>query len=362
LKEIRRRKCPRPRSALGVAQLDSLVDGIRPPPQQPTNVPLAGESPTGPSWNATDPVDETFGHDDVGVSGFQARQTRAATTIEVTSPKPTAGKTSLLYHLTALAVLPKQYGGQESVTVFVDNDGRFSAARLQQMMKHIVKGTAPSDPNVVGITTAALNHVHVFRPQSSSQLLSILDSLPSFLLDRRQHPSIHRPVGLIAVDSATAFYWPDRFDHDMAKLGGQPPPSSKTAAVVGRLKALQSRFECAVVFTTASGPSSSPSTKPDNDTPVVSPWTSYAALTLSLSRSIVPQFAPPTSLDECRRDADRRLEAVAKPKFVAVATTTRIPTDQNGIRESTNAAGDRAGQRSGVVFTFRITASGVDIE
>lgn len=263
--------------------------------------------------------------------------------------------------------------------IYVDNDGRFSATRLVQIITHHLE-TLPSTPTAETIRDIAhetLNHIYIFRPQSSTQLLSILDSLPSFLLDRTRHSSIYRPLGLVVLDSATAFHWQDRFDRTVAQLDtptvADRDQPSKTTEIIARLKALQKRFECAVMFSsTSAAPTQKSMQTPHTDPNVavpptpssLSPWTTYATLTLNLTRPAVPQFAPQMSLDECLRDAEKRLDAVRNAPFVATVQEWRHGQGQGQQQALTLAAagGGEGSSRRHAGFAFKVVEDGVDVE
>lgn len=410
---------------LGLRQLDELLEAVRYPPgnqarpasrQTGWDSTTATESATAPSpdHEGTAGADTSPVFDRTQQSRPELQQVKARpTTIEISSHKSAAGKTSLLYYLCALAALPKHVGGKASAVVYIDSDGRFSARRLKQIMQHYIiriRQDTTTTTSTEHVTTAnpsggttmlasgiddkgkalalaldASQHIHVFRPQSSSQVLTVLDSLPSYLLDRSRHSSIHRPLGLLVLDSATAFYWQDRFDRDRARLeltapdmgiGGVPAVQSSglspTAETIIRLKAVQDRFECVVAFTT-NHPSElrsarvnhtqsnttqtqmqpPPPSMPSSSAASVSSWTSYATLSLDLSRSPVLQFAPQMSLDECLRDADKRVEAVRNARFV-VKVDDLASQLRNGWTE--------VGQGRSTGFTFRVRNEGVDVD
>ncbi|EXJ73798.1 uncharacterized protein A1O5_03560 [Cladophialophora psammophila CBS 110553] len=415
LAELRCSIDPRPRSVLGVPQLDNLLESLR--------YPAAERTPGNPQWpSSSTPTSPAL--DDNNNSTSEGEQSdneeispcrpplRAFTdqakpaTIELSSAKSASGKTSLLSYLCAISVLPRDLGGNESMAVYVDADGRFSATRLAQIMHHCIQlrllcieaGTPSAvnpvfadSGNIQQTIRSSLDHVHVFRPQSSGQLISILSSLHTYLLDRSRHRSMHRPLGLIVLDSATAFYWQDRADQAMARL--ELPPSataaegqrSRAAETIAKLKALQERFECAVLLstttaTTTSTPFSSPSTRTqhettsantppepaNSDTRVISPWTSYATLSLLLARTPVSQFPPQMGIEECLRDRDRRLEAVRRGRFVATFLGGAAPVRAHGRgereRQSEGGRGGGGGGWETGAFGFRSTADGVEIE
>ena len=273
--------------------------------------------------------------------------------IELTSPRPLpGGKTNLLYYITALAVLPTISGGQGTAVIWLDTDGRFSATRLRQVMLGVISTSSTEENNNrERLVLEALTHVHVFRPQCSLQLIATLDSLPSYLLNATASSSIHRRLGLIVLDSATAFYWQDRFYAETARfehsdeLQARP---SRTAEVITRLKRMQKGFDCAILFSTTTNSSiSSPSAEyrrvptaavEENAAPheprSIGPWTAFASFTLRLSRVKVPHFAEHMSLEECLRDRDRRQEAVAKGRFM-------VGVDHGGIENWTSETKDR---------------------
>ncbi|RVX75372.1 hypothetical protein B0A52_00725 [Exophiala mesophila] len=380
LSEVRLILEPRPRGVLGIPELDRLLETVRYPLQQ---------SPARQPWTSSiigSPIEGLV--DDGAVLDASYHRHRhnptfstidindKPATIELSSQQAASGKTQLLYFLASLVILPESFHGRESAVVWFDNDGRFSAARLAQILCRHLERTYPNlaESEVRSISQQALSHIHVFRPQSSAQLLSTLSDLASYLLDRTKHASIHRPLGMIVLDPATAFYWQDRFEADMAQLeastsfqtGGLPLPKqpSKTANVITQLKALQARFGCTVMYTTMMMHNTSSTTASKNSAaPPLSPWNTLAALTLQLRRVPVPQFAPQMSLEQCLHDADRRLEVVRRSRFsvsVAQHTVQSIRTGGDRHREGNIAGGGDGGNLPG--FVMRISKDGVFVE
>jgi Rad51 len=297
---------------LGIAPLDRLLEVFCAP------APVAAAN----RWSSPD-ADE--GGDLYGEAGSpmgqpalaQARKSKwKPVVIELTSSLPASGKTNLLYYITVLAVLPPGHGGRDTAVVWLDNDGRFSATRLREVMVGIVRDDSES------LVQEALAHVHVFRPQSSQQLIETLDSLPSYLLDATAHPSMRRRLGLLVLDSATAFYWQDRFEAETARFE-RPDENldkpSPTAQVIARMKELQREFDFAIAFSTSSNfmPASrhaklEAENAAPQETRSVGPWTALAALTLNCRRVRVPQFASHMLLEEYLRDRENRQCEVAK--------------------------------------------------
>lgn len=210
--------------------------------------------------------------------------------IEISSTSSAAGKTHLLYYLTATAVLPStingvRVDGRAAAVVFIDADGRFDAERLRTVACGLIdtklkaySGTGSRQaserqihpPNLTtqelqSIIVTSLQHVHVFRPHSSASLLATLKSLQAYLLDISRHHSSHRPLHAIFIDSATAFFWQDKLHDDVARtenIGRSIAEienernqkrifflSDIYAELVQTLKNLQRHFSCIVAYT-----------------------------------------------------------------------------------------------------------------
>jgi DNA-repair protein XRCC2 len=281
-------------------------------------------------------------------------------------------------------VLPLDYAGKRHEVVWLDTDGRFSATRLQSVLiNHLsVKFPKLSSCESNSICSEALQHVNIFRPQSSSQLVSTLASLPGYLLGSggsggsAAHFSASRSLGLIVLDSATAFYWQDRFEADLARfeaLGADesagvrsPAQSSRTLEVIAELKKLQKLFDCTILFTSTPYVKSSIRTTftgtdiitndgrlLPQEQPGVSPWTGFATLSLSVSHERVRQFAAHMSPEDCERDQTNRLAAVAKGHSIVSVDWSMSDTWASGVRDTMNGLD---GQGS---FGIRITSLGI---
>jgi hypothetical protein len=312
------------------------------------------------------------------------KQRTTSSVIQLTDNNSAAGKTSLCYLLTTLAVLPQVYSGKRQGVVWFDTDGRLSAARLRSvLMNHLIThfptlSSCESD----AICNEALRHVHLFRPQSSSQLVSSLVSLPDYLLGTGRsttHLSALRSIGLIVLDSATAFHWQDRFETEIARfealgtdenVGARSPArSSGTLEAISELKKLQRLFDSTILFTSTPHVKSTTTTSfadsavTTNDgrllpqePPRVSPWTAFATLNLLVSQEHVRQFAAQMSLEECERDQANRLAAVAKARSIVSVDWSTSVTWASGVRDAVNRLD---GQGS---FAMRITSSGIAVE
>ncbi|KAJ5651797.1 hypothetical protein N7507_009223 [Penicillium longicatenatum] len=304
------------------------------------------------------------------------RRKRPIPTVEISSSLSGAGKSQLLYYMTARAVLPREYGnipigGQGSAVVFIDADDRFDVRRLQMIAQGIVQQAQKSidpekledefsakipDDELEAVLSSALKHVHIFRPQSSSALLATLASLNTYLYDISRHQSASCPLHMIAIDSATAFIWQDKLRDSLARaedVGRSREENDKLremknsfhsidlyAEIVTELKRLQALFGCTIVYTTTvtgfrpknikddqTGPLG-PYDTPVSQTPALqpalpAPWGEFPLLRLVVQRDAVRSFPPAMSAHDARNDAPMRQSAVRQGKFSAYVNAWR---------------------------------------
>lgn len=339
------------------------------------------------------------------------RSNRLSPVLEISSSVSAAGKTQLLYYLTALAVLPGQHGdttvgGQEAAVVYIDADDRFDAERLRAVARSLVQqaqisnsdseeGTDGQDTTrsllndeVDALVTYSLQHVHVFHPQSSSALLATLSSLHTYLYDLPRHYSASRRLQMIVIDSATAFFWQDRLRDEVARTEDigrsraeidEERKQKKSfyfanlyAEMFKELKQLQGRFGCAVVYTTTVStgrpPASSKSGQPGplgpydqalSRTPSLrpalpAPWGTFPTLRLIVRRDTVRSFQPSMSAQDARRDAAMRQSVVRQGKFSAwVNAWAREEWPRRVV--------DGVDFHNGGCFSFYVRETGVEI-
>lgn len=279
--------------------------------------------------------------------------------LELTSNTPAAGKTHLLYLLTAAAVMPSvaqprsaddgaavdsgspRSRPQTGTAVIVDTDNRFDIERLAEVMSsyyrshHAAPTTeAPFEEDEFPTEVLhALQHIHILRPQSLASLVATLQDLPSYLLDTSQHHSAHRPLTLLAIDSITAFYWPERYAQETASLPTdaenqyQKPPPSLYAGLVNAIKAIQAQFLCPVVAMSwslsASKQSESSisipgvnSSMPKSLRPLLpGVWSQYVTTRVNVYREPVKKFPAGLTLEQAEREKKQRQEVVERDLF-----------------------------------------------
>lgn len=304
--------------------------------------------------------------------------------IEVCSPHSAAGKTSLLYLITAYTLLPTFYGGKASAAVWVDSDGRFSVTRLSQVMQHVVS-KADTKESSESVVHSALNNLYVLTPNSSTQLLTNLQGLPNNLLN------IHSklPLSLFILDSATAFTAQDRFDADITRLeacpdfSSRPQTPTRTTQIISSLRTIQHLFNCTIIFSTNSTPPHTPSTPAPHPpqaaqrstnrplpnpnapqpppplqplpTPASGPFTAFALLTLHLSRTQITPFPPGASLTECLHDREKRQAAVLAGRISVGVDWSGSDRWPPGVREAVGRLEGRGRAE------MRVTGVGVEM-
>ncbi|KAH2112626.1 hypothetical protein KXW75_006135 [Aspergillus fumigatus] len=342
--------------------------------------------------------------------------------IEISSVSSAAGKTHLLYYLTVIAVLPStingiRVDGLASAVVFIDADGRFDAERLRTVARdlidrkfkaHFDTGTRESPEGqkaqpvfaaeeLESVIATSLQHVHVFRPQSSASLLATLGNLQAYLLDGSCHYSSHRPLHAIFIDSATAFFWQDKLRDDVTRTENIGRPVAEVerernqkrvfslsdiyAELVQSLKNLQRCFGCIVAYTCNtlnsrsvtgyqshnqstqqhSGPFDleNPSnvatarSMPSFRCPLPSPWGAFATLRLVVRRDAVRPFPPMISARDAQRDALMRQNVVLEGRFLGwVNEWEREEWPRRFV--------DGLKERNGGVFSFHVSRRGVE--
>ena len=349
LSELRSLANSQPTDVLQLPQVDRLLELFRAPP------PLQAAQWTSPGREVDD--GSNTGTTTPARLHTTTRKAKPAA-IQITSTHSASGKTNLLYLFATLAVLPKIHDCKGETVVWFDTDGRFSPARLNQVLLNTLTIKSPSltSNEKATISLEALRHIHVFRPQSSSQLLSTFQQLPYYLLNLTSHSSNLRSLDLLVLDSATAFYWQDRFKAEIARyeaLGNtndthdahrNPALRTKTTEIITSLKSLQKLFDCTIIFTTSSHTKAGSTTATNittsdgrqlpQEAPRISPWTSFATLSLTISSVKVPQFAAQMSLEECQRDLANRLAALLKGRFIVSVDWTNSETWPSGVGDA----------------------------
>lgn len=247
--------------------------------------------------------------------------------------------------------------------------------------------------------SSSLQHIHVFRPESSSSLLATLQSLSTYLYELHRHLSSSRPLHSIFIDSAGAFFWQDKLHDEVARTEDIGRPHADVeheraqkesfylgdlyAELVVELKRLQTVFGCAVTYTTvASSGRSMAGTGSDSNqqngyrpsgpfelynpldelasrprgpafrSPLPPPWGVFPDLRLVVQRDRVKGFPDSMSAEKAQEQAVLRREVVLKGRFLVWVNAWGREDWPRRVHEGLE-------RRNGGMFGFRATREGV---
>jgi hypothetical protein len=259
-----------------------------------------------------------------------------------------AGKTSLLYLIIAHAILPSTFSsiplsGQNTAIILFDPLHHFSVPRLAQVMLNIIvtafSGASKdiNNPDVKSLIATSLLHVHIFRPQSWSSLLTTLKSLPEYLFDSTRHKSIHRHVHSVILEDIDAFVWSIRNSTSASTLNSKSSLTAASAMLTSSLHSLTTTFSAGIVTTSLS-------TTPNSFRPAIPmSWPKRMNTTrLAVRRVEVLKFAPALSVEEAEAERGQRWDVVCRGRF---------EVRKVGV-----------GVRDGEGFVFRVKDKGVEME
>ncbi|GAB7328279.1 hypothetical protein MBLNU13_g00285t1 [Cladosporium sp. NU13] len=256
--------------------------------------------------------------------------------IEIASPAPGSGTTHIIYLLTATAILPTSLGGKDSCVTILDTDNTFSVPRLVQQLRLALPPDSPRST-----IATALSNVHIFRPQSLASLHATLQSLPEYFL-KGSHPSTHRPLSFLALDSLTAFHWQTKAAEEDRAFVNQHPPGSESPVSAEATTATTPQPDLPTLLKSTATALATPLILTTHSVAINTPHSALPTLRLTASRRAVRNFPPTISVAEALREAGNRQRAVEASRWeVRVA-------DSGNLR--------------GTGFDFRITSEGVRVE
>ncbi|KAH9836029.1 Rad51 family DNA repair protein [Teratosphaeria destructans] len=283
--------------------------------------------------------------------------------IELMSNGAGGGKTHLLYHMLAHAVLPTTLPGKQACAVVLDTDGHFNIPRLAQQLQHLCsRRTHPAQSHDETVHSA-LRHIHLFRPQSLASTIATLASLPTYLFDETRRRSFDRPLALIALDSASAFYWPTRAEEEAAALfaattpGAARPTSLPTwTHLSAALKDASTAFSCPIILTSWNLNRSTAMQQHGHGGEVQrmlrpslpAPLSQLATVRFIVQRLPVRKFPVGISIEEAQREAESRQKAVEEGRFECMVNEWGL--DERLLQKL---------QRAGAGFSFTIKDVGL---
>ncbi|KAL0951047.1 hypothetical protein HGRIS_007787 [Hohenbuehelia grisea] len=166
---------------------------------------------------------------------------------------PASGKTHLLYHLIITCISPCDLRGWAKAAIILDTDRSFDILRLKNLFLSRLTGAnssgsgaySPEEAN--SLVIQCLRNLHVFRISSSTQLAATLLHLP-------EYHTAHLPdseIGLLAIDSISAFYWPDRFtaENHRSAPSGAPSVANPLQHVLVALQTFRASHMPVIVLT-----------------------------------------------------------------------------------------------------------------
>ncbi|KAH8835175.1 P-loop containing nucleoside triphosphate hydrolase protein [Flagelloscypha sp. PMI_526] len=160
--------------------------------------------------------------------------------IEVQGPT-NSGKSLLVYHIIASCISPQFDSGPgwNRVAIYLDTDGTFNMQSFVYILRaHFIRFELPMSE-----LELSLGKLHVFRVSSTTQIAITLLHIPRYLA--KNCPTFE--LGLVAIDSISAFYWQDKY---MAEtLQGGSRRYRPLANVVDALAQLRSAYQPLILFT-----------------------------------------------------------------------------------------------------------------
>jgi len=201
-------------------------------------------------------------------STYAASSINRGDVLEIQGPAA-SGKSQLLYHLVITCIMPSRYqsvniGGWDKAAVLFDNDGTFHIERFHSILLSRLTSLIPdryrvrapnsilqsvSDP-AEDLATECLTRLHIFKPTSSIQLAATLLHLPQY--HSSHHALQSREIGLVAIDSISAFHWNDRLTVERSRNARKvraPDPASPLLHVLAALQILRVSHGAAIVVT-----------------------------------------------------------------------------------------------------------------
>jgi DNA repair protein RadA len=137
-----------------------------------------------------------------------------------------SGKSQVAFQLAVNVQLPKDKGGLEGHAVWIDTEGTFRPARIEQIAR--VKGLDPKE---------ALNNIKIGRAYSSDHQILLVDKVPELI---NKDPKIK----LVVVDSMMAL-----FRAEYVGRGTLADRQQKVNVILHTLQRLADRFNIAVYIT-----------------------------------------------------------------------------------------------------------------
>lgn len=154
-------------------------------------------------------------------------------------------------------VLPPQYNGVQlngwgQAAIVLDTDVAFDIRRLQGLLEAYVGrrlqlADYASPTRTRNIVDQALSRLHIFQPNSSTQLAATILHLSRFHAETASLAD--HELGLLVVDSLSAFYWEDRFTTEQLRGGQSHEARTPFRHVLSAIDTFRTHNICPVLVT-----------------------------------------------------------------------------------------------------------------
>ena len=115
-----------------------------------------------------------------------------------------SGVTALLTKLIAKCILPLQYSGLDIDVLLINTDNKFKISELFNLMRTEISDIE-GPTKVDDLVKKLLNNLKIINCYNHQQFFLLLNSLDNILLRNKR-------VGLITIDSISAYYWQQKND------------------------------------------------------------------------------------------------------------------------------------------------------
>lgn len=196
--------------------------------------------------------------------------------------------------------------------MLLDCSGRFDVVRLCNVVSEFAKPRHTGDVGVERVVAEALEHVHVFRPDTAGEFIATVEGLEEYLLDWKGNGSSGRELAGVFVDEVEGFVW------EGLREGLTDGNTETYAAIIQSLQSLQKTFLHVPIIATNNGTIRS---SPGGEaliykTYLPQVWTAFVGVRIVLARTPVRPFPVEVSLQKAwTEQQERRLEAVKRNRI-----------------------------------------------
>ncbi|KAH7136069.1 hypothetical protein B0J11DRAFT_178059 [Dendryphion nanum] len=286
--------------------------------------------------------------------------------LELLSPPPShhpspSGKTSLLYLITTLTILPPTFlttplHGKNSTIVIFDPLSHFHIPRLTEIVTHYITTALrnhdkefsidnDAKSQICTLVKTSLTHVHIVRPQSWSALLEALQGLEAYLFDPKRHESAHRAVRAVVLEDLQVWRWGVLAEKEKeTNANANANAMSKASSTLTPLLTSLSRTLQTAIITTSQSPSAAP-LRPAIPLSLSGPGPGLESpvTRLVVTRVEVLKFGEGMGVGELEREREMRREVVRRGRFAVEGMGAEI-----GGRERARGFVFRVGRGVGV--------------